>query len=1130
MARAYWLPIFLLAGCSHFLFSQSPYFQGYVSDVSGTRFTYHSPLPGVTASLLSRARESFPPIEWETEVVPAGYQEKTVTYIWVYGMDVLAESRQFDLFVNGKKWFTFSNPLDNEATAWSVPGPGGALLTFNRTMIDKYKDQMGFATLTLPVTAIETGKPTRLKVDGEDRESNAWYMTFKTELHEEVKIAQNRVVARRDGGLFHVARFNFTHLGNPVFAVVSVGENKDSVWLRPGHNDLDLYLPKVEDTTAFSAQVRLGNQPAVTYPFTLAPLREWTIYLVQHTHTDIGYTRPQTEILPEHLRYIDYALDYCDQTDNYPDDAKFRWTCEASWAVREYLKSRPEAQIERLLSRIKEGRIEVTGMFFNFSEIADENVLAAQTRTLNDFKNRGIDVSTAMQNDVNGIGWCMIDLFEGTGVKYLNMGQHGHRAHVPFDKPTSFWWESPAGNHLLAYRSEHYMHGNALALTSGYIDVFRSNLSDYLEKLEAKGYPFDHTAFQFSGYVTDNSPPSTVACDIVKEWNEKYEWPKLRIALANEFLNYLEKNEAEYLPTRQVAWPDWWADGFGSAMNETKAARTTQVDLIANTGLLSMAIMLGAQLPEDIHRAIDACTDDLLFYDEHTFGAAESISDPMSENAVIQWGEKSAYAWTAVKNAALLREKAMGFIQPYIERSDVPTIAVFNTLNWPRPGLVTVFIDHQILPTNKKFRILDDKGREIAAQPMQSRSDGTYWALWIPEVPAMGYTTLRIEVDKEAQKIDASISEEENLENAFYRLILDRERGVITSLFDKELQLELLDPADTLHLGAFIYERLDNRNAMERLTNTNRDTVYVPLKRELSTLTGITVSAIENGPIWKSIRIHGIIPECADPRGVDIEIRLYHPEKRIQLLYGMHKLPVTDPEAVYVAFPFGLEGSKLSFEAQGGLVYPGINQLEGTSSDWNVVQNYASVRNEQAQIVYTSNDIPLVHFGAINTGRFYYRHQPETSHIYSWVLNNYWTTNFKASQEGEMRWDYELTSSSDRTNTFATRFGWGARIPLLTRVIPAGKTNAENAARSLLHLNVPNLVLVDARPSLAGDGVVLHLREVEGDHAILDITRLLQETGAKSISEVNVLEEDIQVLTGPLMVEHYATKFIRLVY
>ena len=95
--------------------------------------------------------------------------------------------------------------------------------------------------------------------------------------------------------------------------------------------------------------------------------------MVQHTHTDIGYTRPQTEIIPEHLRYIDYALDFCDQTDDYPDEAKFRWTCEASWAVREYIKNRPDEQIKRLKKRVEEGRIELTAMMFNVSDIVDEN-------------------------------------------------------------------------------------------------------------------------------------------------------------------------------------------------------------------------------------------------------------------------------------------------------------------------------------------------------------------------------------------------------------------------------------------------------------------------------------------------------------------------------------------------------------------------------------------------------------------------------------------------------------------------------------------------------------------------------------------------------------------------------------
>ena len=154
--------------------------------------------------------------------------------------------------------------------------------------------------------------------------------------------------------------------------------------------------------------------------------------MVQHTHTDIGYTRPQSEILPEHLRYIDHALDFCDQTDDYPDAAKFRWTCETAWSVREYLRSRPQEQIDRLLKRVKEGRIEVTGMFLNYSEIVDEPALAAQTKTLRMIENKGFDVKSLMQNDVNGIAWCLVDYYNTTDVKYLNMGIHAHRARRTF--------------------------------------------------------------------------------------------------------------------------------------------------------------------------------------------------------------------------------------------------------------------------------------------------------------------------------------------------------------------------------------------------------------------------------------------------------------------------------------------------------------------------------------------------------------------------------------------------------------------------------------------------------------------------------------------------------------------------
>ncbi|NLP10373.1 glycosyl hydrolase family 38, partial [bacterium] len=224
---------------------------------------------------------------------------------------------------------------------------------------------------------------------------------------------------------------------------------------------LEFQLPVVVDDTPLTISLESKTRRQVWKDLVLRKPRRRTLYLVQHTHTDIGYTRPQSEMLAEHLRYIDYALHCCDVTDDFPDDAKFRWTCEVAWPVQEFLKRRPPAQIARFLQRVQEGRIEVAGMFLNMAETATENSMAASLQPLLEFKQKyGIPVHTAMQNDVNGAAWCLVDYFSGIGVKYLTMGINKTRSLLPFDLPTAFWWESPSGKRTLAYRAEHYHMGN----------------------------------------------------------------------------------------------------------------------------------------------------------------------------------------------------------------------------------------------------------------------------------------------------------------------------------------------------------------------------------------------------------------------------------------------------------------------------------------------------------------------------------------------------------------------------------------------------------------------------------------------------------------------------------------------
>lgn len=1114
-------------------FAGSGWVQGYAATVTGGIIEYPSPHPDVTSALLVRSLDNRDFIEWESAPVPGDFSGDTATFVWIFGMDVDADPHAYDLSVNGEKWFRFANPRVNTTREWTLDGAKGARLHFRVTMIDRHGDMFGYVALRVPASEIRNGQPLRFRVAGESAGSRVWYMTFQSGVRAGASVVPQPAIVRQEGEPAQPVHVQIVHLGEPETVLLEVeGRQTVETQVTFGFNRVILHLPETESEIWQTLDVRRPGGDVTSLEFTRLPVRPWQLYLVHHTHTDIGYTRPQTEILAEHLRFIDYALDYCDLTDSFPDDARFRWTCEASWAVDEYLKVRPAPQIRRLKQRIDQGRIEVTAMPFNLSEIADENILARSLSPLLRFKQHGFPVTTAMQNDVNGIAWCLADFFPAAGVRYLTMGQHGHRARIPFDKPTAFWWESPSGRRLLAFRADHYNTGNFWGIHTGMFDSTEKALLRYLSDLEEKAYPFDRLAVQYAGYFTDNSPPATVGCEFIREWNQKYVWPRLRSATAREFLSFLEKEHSEDLPVYRVAWPDWWSDGFGSSARETAAARLTQARFTANQGLLAMARLLGAPLSPDLFRRMEKIESALLFWDEHTMGAAESISDPLAENSMVQWAEKSSYVWEAVKENRLLQEAAMGQIQTFVPLQDTATLAVFNSQGHPRSGLVEVYIDHEIIPPGRDFHLKDVfSGTEMAAQRSRSRADGTYWFVRAEDVPAMGFRTYRIETLQTTRpaerplKIPAPEREEEEsgivLENAFYRLVIDPDRGGIASLMDKEWGWELVDGSAPWLLGQFILERISNRGQLER---------FRLVDQERGSLSQVAVEAGVNGPLWQSLSWNGVTETAVPGSRLRCEVRLFRQEKRLELHYSLVKKDITDPEALYIAFPFEMQDGRIHYEAQGGEVVPGEDQLEGTATDWNALQSFCAVRDlEGNQVVLSSPEVPLVHFGDLNLGKFLYEANIEQPHVYSWVMNNYWVTNFRASQKGEFRWSYAITSGNDGTSgSRAARFGWDSRIPLLTRVFPPSGSGRRPEPLSLLEISAPNILLIAARPLPDGD-VILHLRELEGKESAFEVYSSLSGGKGCVLRETNVLGEPIGKPTARPGLGAFEAKFFRLV-
>ena len=208
-------------------------------------------------------------------------------------------------------------------------------------------------------------------------------------------------------------------------------------------------------------------------------------------------------------------------------------------------------------------------------------------------------------------------------------------------------------------------------------------------------------------------------------------------------------------------------------------------------GLFAMVSLMGGELSPSLEANIDHISENAIFFDEHTCGADESISRPYSENSTKQWLQKGAYAWEALKKVTLLNEEALARFQEFLKKADYPVIYVINSLGWTRSGDVQLFIDNEVIPVDKKIKIIDlASGNEVPAQVLSRRREGAYWIIEVSDIPAMGYKAFKIEVTEQASSPETGTNIEV-LENRFYRIVIDKITGSVDSFFDKEMNQEL---------------------------------------------------------------------------------------------------------------------------------------------------------------------------------------------------------------------------------------------------------------------------------------------------------------------------------------------------
>lgn len=92
-------------------------------------------------------------------------------------------------------------------------------------------------------------------------------------------------------------------------------------------------MPDADKDMALPVAIEAGGKTLAARAFTLKPQRKLTVYILPHSHTDIGYTEIQTRIEQKQVDNLLQGIAYARQTASYPEGARFVWNVEVLWAA-----------------------------------------------------------------------------------------------------------------------------------------------------------------------------------------------------------------------------------------------------------------------------------------------------------------------------------------------------------------------------------------------------------------------------------------------------------------------------------------------------------------------------------------------------------------------------------------------------------------------------------------------------------------------------------------------------------------------------------------------------------------------------------------------------------------------------
>ena len=835
------------------------------------------------------------------------------------------------------------------------------------------------------------------------------------------------------------------HVGDVADAVIRVAEREaGSLRLTNGLNHIEFVTPAKEGERQVPLSVSVGGHSVCQTNLTLAPPKIRELWLLPHSHVDVGYTHRQDEIVRIQIENLQKGMELARASATNAPGLRFRWNPEAIWSLDHYLRQASPPQREAFIQSVRAGEVGVDALYGNMltglcrpEELVQSLAFGPKLAALT-----GVPVESAAICDVPGWTWGIVPTMAQAGVKYFAIGPNFTARigtiHQWDNKP--FYWRSQSGrDRVLCWVVDNYHHFGDLA----------EHVISHVGALAGAGFPYDMSFLYWVGVWpdggVDNAPPDEKLVEKAVAWNERYAAPRVVIGLAGDYFREFERRHGARVPEVAGDFTPYWEDGAGSTSRETAMNRASAERLVQAEALFAMLNHTARPSAR-----IEEAWKNVLLYSEHTWGAHNSISQPDLPFVQDQWRVKQAFAMDADRQSRELLEAASGAGGVRLEGA----LDVFNTTPWPRTDLAVVPAEMAALGKG----VADERGRPVVRQRLASGE----WVFLARDVPPYGSRRYWLVDAEPASAVIGARVEGLELRTSRLKVRIDPKTGAIDSLRGAGVAWDVVDSKAAVGLNDYRYVLG---------TNVAGAQVNGPVR----------CSVVDAGPLVATLRIESEAPGC---RGLVREVRVVEGLDRVEFVNHVDRLPVREKDSVHFGFGFGIPGGVVRMETPWGVVRPNVDQLPGACRNWFTVQRWVDVSNAEFGVTWAPVDAPLVEVGGMTANLMgsvgydeWLGRAIDSTTLYSWAQNNHWFTNYKADQPGVTTFRYVLrVHAGGYSAADAARLGLESSRPLV--VAPARLDTV--SGRSFLSVSAPDVLVETVKLSEDGNAWIARLFGVGG--------------------------------------------------